>query len=80
MLGALVNFARNNKQIDTKVDKLKYKAYVQMPSDEENIVEFVVEIQKVKKNEEQKDALMADSDDDGELESLSDEEDEDQKY
>ena len=80
LLGALVNFARNNKQIDTKVDKLKYKAYVQMPSDEENIVEFVVEIQKVKKNEEQKNALMADSDDEGELESLSDEENEDQKY
>lgn len=81
LLGALMNFAHKNKQIDTKADKSKYKAFVQMPSDEENIVEFVVEISKVKEaheEEEDKDPLMADSDDDEELESVGDVPD--QKY
>ncbi len=84
LLGALINFANKNKQIDTKADKNKYKAFVQMPSDEENIVEFIVEIQKVKETdeadeaEEEKDPLMADSDDEDDLESVNDEED--QKY
>lgn len=80
LLGALVNFARNNKQIDTKVDKFKYKAYVQMSSDEENIVEFDVEIQKVKNSEGQKDSLMADSDDEEDLESMDEEDADDQRY
>mmetsp|Transcript_34682 Transcript_34682/g.34315 ORF Transcript_34682/g.34315 Transcript_34682/m.34315 type:complete len:248 (-) Transcript_34682:124-867(-) len=75
LLGALMNFANKNKQIDTKADRSKYKAFVQMPSDEENIVEFVVEISKVKEADEEiedKDPLMADSDDDEELESVGD--------
>lgn len=74
LLGAFVNFAKINKQIDTKVENLKYKAFVQMPSEEENIVEFIVEIQKVKNNEEEKDPLMADSDDEDDLEDVDDEE------
>jgi hypothetical protein len=80
LLGALVNFARNNKKIDLQVEKLKYKAYVQMPSEEENIVDFIVEIQKVKQGEEAKDTLNYDSDDDECFETVSEEETSNQAY
>jgi serine/threonine protein kinase len=80
LLGALVNFARNNKKIDIQVEKYKYKALVQMPSEEENIVDFVVEIQKVKQGEEAKDTLFADSDDDECLETVSEDDTSNQAY
>lgn len=65
LLGALINFQKT-KKIDQKIDRLQYKAQVQMPSDEENIVDFVVEILKVKTDSEAKtDDDLVDSDDEG---------------
>lgn len=62
LIGALVNFVKH-KKIDVKLDGQYYKVAVQMPSDEENIVDFVVEIQKVKEGEDAKENALADSDD-----------------
>ena len=76
LLGALVNFAKHGKYIDLKVDQATYKAFVQMPSEEENLVDFVVEIQKVNTEliEEKKedDELLVDSEDEELLEDLED--------
>lgn len=63
LLGALMSYVQP-KKIELKIDPLLYKATVQMPSDENNLVDFVVEILKVKSDsEESNEDLMLDSDD-----------------
>ena len=49
-----------------------------MPSEEENIVDFIVEILKVKENDDEEQKALADSDDEGCLEDIDTEGD--QKY
>lgn len=79
LLGALCNFV-NHKNIDFKIDNKQYKATIQMPSEEENLVDFVVEILKVKENEEEKEDILADSDDEDCLEEEDPDESDGQKY
>ena len=76
LLGALANFAKS--KIEFKIDVLQYKASIQMPSEEENIVDFIVEILKVKENDDEEQKALADSDDEGCLEDIDTEGD--QKY
>jgi len=78
LLGALINFVRH-KKIECKIDTLQYKATVQMPSEEDNIVDFVFEIQKVKQAKEG-DPTLVDSDDDDNWEEVLENEDSDQMY
>lgn len=80
LLGALINFVGPRK-IELKVDVMQYKAVIQMPSEEENIVDFTVEILKVKSDDSESDPALADSDDEDCLEDVEDDEDNpDQKY
>lgn len=79
LLGALINFVKH-KKIDFKVDRMQYKAVVQMPSEEENIVDFVVEIQVVKEGEDSAEEQLVDSDDEECLEEVDENASEDQKY
>jgi serine/threonine protein kinase len=51
LLGAVHNFCKE-KKIEFKLSKDEYKATVQMPSEDENIVDFTAEILKYKKNTE----------------------------
>lgn len=66
LLGAFVNFAKL-RNIEMNLDNMQYKATVQMPSDEENLVDFTCEILKVKENSDEikssDAAYFADSDD-----------------
>lgn len=79
LLGALINFVKH-KKIDFKVDRMQYKAVVQMPSEEENIVDFVVEIQVVKEEEASTEEQLVDSDDEECLEEIDENASEGQKY
>ena len=49
LLGAVHNFC-NEKKIEFKLSKSEYKATVQMPSEDDNIVDFTAEILKYKKS------------------------------
>lgn len=49
LFGAINNFC-NEKTLEFKLSKDEYKATVQMQSEDENIVDFVVEVLKYKKN------------------------------
>jgi serine/threonine protein kinase len=79
LLGALVNFVKL-KQIYLGVDNFLYKATVQMSSEEENIVDFVVEIQKVKENHESQEDELADSEDEDNWEEIQENESDSQLY
>ena len=79
LLGALVNFVRQ-KKIEFKAYDDQYKAIVQMPSEEENIVDFVVEIQKVKENSKEDVGSLVDSDDEDCLEDVDENASSSQKY
>ena len=49
LLGAVHNFCKD-KKLSFELSKEEYSATVQMPSEDENIVDFVAEVLKVKKN------------------------------
>lgn len=51
LLAAVYNFCKD-KKLEFKLSKEEYKATVQMASDDENIVDFVAEVSKVKKKAE----------------------------
>lgn len=74
LLGAVHNFCKD-KKLEFKLSKDEYKATVQMPSDDENIVDFVAEVLKFRKNAE------IDAEDEDQFEDVEeDEDDEDIKY
>ena len=75
----LVNFVKL-KKIYLEVDNFLYKAKVQMSSEEENIVDFVVEIQKVKENHESQEDELADSEDEDNWEEIEESESDSQLY
>ena len=79
LLGALVNFVKQ-KKIEFKAYDDQYKATVQMPSEEENIVDFVVEIQKVKESSKEDEGSLVDSDDEDCLEDVDENANSSQKY
>ena len=76
LLGAVHNFCKD-KKIEFKLSKDEYKATVQMPSEDENIVDFVAEVLKVKKEVN----LEADDEDDEFFEEVeAEDDDEDTKF
>ncbi len=72
LLGAVHNFCKDIK-LEFKLDKEEYSATVQMPSDADNIVDFVVEVLKVKSESDEE--IDCDA-----LEDVEDDEDDDVKY
>lgn len=74
LLGAVHNYCRE-KKLEFKLSKDEYKAKVQMPSEDENIVDFTAEVLKYKK-----DAEITAEDDDVFENVVEDDDDDDVKY
>lgn len=74
LLGAVHNFCKD-KKFEFKLDKEEYTATIQMPSEDDNIVDFAVEVLKVKP-----DAEIGVSDEDMLVDVEEEDDDDDIKY
>jgi len=73
LLGAVHNFCKD-KKLEFKLNKEEYEVKVQMPSEDDNIVDFVVEVLKFKQDAE------IEIGDEEKLEEVDEDEDDDTKY